>query len=81
MTIYILQVPHQMPPKAWTAETIAEALCLLSTDYEEFDDLSEAVAHDMHAGFWAESIADLKDAVGWLQHQRLKSNAAIISLA
>lgn len=79
MSIYILQVPHQMPPEAWIADSKESALALLSTDYIDFDDLDDAVGHDMAYGMWAESKEDLIEQVHRraIGHQFFKAAQAV----
>lgn len=81
MAVYVLRVPHQRPPVAFVCAEPDHALWLLSEEYErDFEDLDEAVSHDMHAGFWATSKADLIERARQIPHQMLKSIAAVEAL-
>jgi hypothetical protein len=80
--IYILRVPHRMPPVAYVAADHDTARWELSQRYDtEFDTLDEAVSHDMHAAFFGESIDELRRAMATLSHQRLFADRAVEILA
>lgn len=79
MPIYVIRIPHQKNPMGFISETKDEAMRHISMMYDglEFEDLDEAVSHDMHAGNWSENPRDLLQWVHSIPHQMIRAEQVV----
>lgn len=88
MTIYVVEIPHQMPPIAWTAENEAELIAKVNEYTEEmisdYDAAVAAIEHDRYAAMVFRSEAEAREALAtdenWAIHQGLKAREALRDL-
>ena len=59
MTVYVCQIPPQMPVKFWTAESEDDAIGLCETDNSEFEDIDEAIQEDQRGAYHTTDLFDL----------------------
>ena len=79
--LYICQIPQQSPPIVWTAAGPTDAIASIKSQYDnyEFDDAEEAVRHDMHSAYIADSCFDLFAQVSGTKHQFEATRQGIVN--
>ena len=59
MTVYVCQIPPQLPAKFWSAESEDDVILLCETDNSEFDDIDEAIQEDQRGAYHTTDLFDL----------------------
>lgn len=88
MTIYIVEIPHQMPPVAWSAENeadlIAKVNAYTSEEISEYEEAVDAIQRDLHTALIFTSEAEAREALAadanWEVHQGMRARAALRDL-
>lgn len=88
MAIYVVEIPHQMPPIAWAAENeadlIAKVNAYTSEEISEYEEAVDAIQRDLHTALIFGSEAEARDALAadenWELHQGWRARAALRDL-
>lgn len=88
MTIFVVEIPHQMPPIAWSAENeadlIAKVNAYTSEEISEYEAAVDAIQRDLHTALIFTSEAEARDALAadenWELHQGWRARAALRDL-
>lgn len=88
MTIYVVEIPHQMPPIAWAAEDEAELIAKVnaytSEEISEYEAAVDAIQRDLHTALIFTSEAEAREALAadenWELHQGWRAREALRDL-
>jgi len=88
MTIFVVEIPHQMPPIAWSAENEADLIAKVnectSEEISEYEAAVDAIQRDLHTALIFGSEAEARDALAadenWELHQGWRARAALRDL-
>ena len=88
MTIYVVEIPHQMPPIAWAAENEAELIAKVneytSEEISEYEEAVDALQRDLHTALIFTSEVEARDALAidanWEVHQGWRAREALRDL-
>lgn len=75
--IYLISIPHQMPPRLFSFANKEEILQQVNRN--EFantvEEAMDILTHDWHSHIWIEDDADLESALEYAGHQQYKVRA------
>lgn len=88
MTIYVIEIPHQMPPIAWAASSSAELIAKVneytSEEISEYEEAVDAIQRDLHTAMIFTSEAEARHALAidanWEVHQGWRAREALRDL-